>query len=629
MLMPVDIELAQNGWGHVQLDNIKAVLTSVVCQFPDAEGESRYPALFVSHRDDTPITLDQRRPDGRVEIGLATSENYWSQYAFQFAHEWGHVLAGHCLPANWRDTQGRAMGWLEESLCETASLFALRAMSREWTERPPYPNWRDYAVSLMQYAGDRMRKPEHTLPDGQTFGQWLAEKMPELRANATLRNYNTIIAKQMLPVFEADAGAWQTLPYFRRSKHGPDASLEDHLAGWKEACPPPIQHHVDTLAACLVSKKYPAAAPLPPGKLNSVTLHGFKSIASEGQTVDFGAVTILLGANGSGKSNLLSFLSLLPRAMKGSLRTQILKQGGADSVFHYGVKQTPECGFTLAAETGNQPVQYSVTLSYQEPERVFITQEMLRPSGAATIDYAGTGNQQELALIDDTRPACSALAGLLSDIRHYQFNDTTRTAALRLPVYADDAQALRPDAGNLAAFLRRLSLEYPKHYDRIVRYVRWVMPQFGDFRFPSVADMSVNVKLNWTDSSGNGYLFGPHQLSDGSLRFMALAALLLQPPALLPRFIILDEPELGLHPEAIAVLAAMVRMAAAHNQILIATQSTRLVDEFSAGEIVVAEWDAKKHSSTYTRLDTDALSDWLQRYSLSELWEKNVLGGKP
>ena len=155
------------------------------------------------------------------------------------------------------------------------------------------------------------------------------------------------------------------------------------------------------------------------------------------------------------------------------------------------------------------------------------------------------------------------------------------------------------------------------------------MPQFRDFDLEPIPGNENYVRLNWRDNLGSDYLFDPGQLSDGSLRFMALATLLLQPTALLPKFIVLDEPELGLHPAAIAELAAIVRLAAQKTQVLLATQSTRLIDEFSLDDLVVVERNEQNNSSEFKKLAPERLDDWLERYSLSELWEKNVLGGQP
>jgi predicted ATPase len=232
---------------------------------------------------------------------------------------------------------------------------------------------------------------------------------------------------------------------------------------------------------------------------------------------------------------------------------------------------------------------------------------------------------------NDDHETSRVLFSLLSGIRAYQFHDTSDTARIKDRCYVDDAGHLRHDAGNLAAFLKMLKgyASYEKYYNRIVRHIQRVMPQFGDFDLELIPGSGEYVRLNWRDSFNGDYLFDPHQISDGSLRFMALAALLLQPPDLLPKFIVLDEPELGLHPAAISELAGMVKIAAQHTQVLLATQSTRLVDEFDLENLVIVERDPEKHCSVFKKLQAEQLEDWLARYSLSELWEKNVLGGQP
>jgi predicted ATPase len=189
---------------------------------------------------------------------------------------------------------------------------------------------------------------------------------------------------------------------------------------------------------------------------------------------------------------------------------------------------------------------------------------------------------------------------------------------------------LRDNAGNLAAFLFTMANngEWKKHYDRIVRNIQLVLPQFGDFVLrPSPLNKDY-IRLDWREKRKD-YLFGPHLLSDGSLRFMALATLLLQPAESLPKVIILDEPELGLHPTAISSLSGMIRTASVNSQVILATQSPRLVDEFNIDQIVIVERDETKDRSLVKRLDEKNLAEWLERYSLSDLWEKNVLGGRP
>jgi len=147
-----------------------------------------------------------------------------------------------------------------------------------------------------------------------------------------------------------------------------------------------------------------------------------------------------------------------------------------------------------------------------------------------------------------------------------------------------------------------------KYYQRIVRYIKMAMPQFQDFVLEPSPRNENYILLNWLEN-GSEYLFGPHQISDGSLRFMALATLLLQPPKTLPNVIILDEPELGLHPSAISVLTGMIKAASQNSQIILATQSTHFVDEFEANSIVIVERDDKKRRSVYKKLEEAKLAE--------------------
>ncbi len=158
--------------------------------------------------------------------------------------------------------------------------------------------------------------------------------------------------------------------------------------------------------------------------------------------------------------------------------------------------------------------------------------------------------------------------------------------------------------------------------------IRLVFPFFGDFVLKPSPSNEKYILLNWEEKGRPDYLFGPHQLSDGTLRFMALTALFLQPTEKMPSVIVLDEPELGLHPYAISVFAGLVKSVATNTQVILATQSTRLVDEFEPDQIVVLELD-EKSGTQCKRLETEKLSEWLEDYSLSELWEKNIFGGRP
>jgi len=369
-------------------------------------------------------------------------------------------------------------------------------------------------------------------------------------------------------------------------------------------------------------------------KLKSVELHGFKSIHPDGQRVAFGDRTILIGANGSGKSNLVSFFKMLDFVTMGGLQTFVQKQGGADALLHYGAKVTEKIEFLLTFEGGERETGYLVTMAYGMPDRLFFASERVmvqQTALAQSEDYFIEAGKSESGLLADSAHTTSkVLSALLAGIRAYHFHDTSDTAKIKSNGYIEDARYLRADAGNLAAFLRALknSSDTLRYYERIIRHIRHVMPQFRDFELEPVQANERSVMLNWSDVS-HEHLFGPHQISDGSLRFMALATLLLQPPEMLPNVVVLDEPELGLHPAAVAELAGMIRSASRYCQVIVATQSIALVDEFQVEELVVTEWDELHCRTVFRSLDEELLREWLERYTLSELWEKNVLGGRP
>lgn len=379
-------------------------------------------------------------------------------------------------------------------------------------------------------------------------------------------------------------------------------------------------------------------------KLKSVHLKGYKSIDSiDGASIGFGDITILLGANGVGKSNLVSFFSMLNHMMTGSFQNYIAERGYADSFLYFGSKVTREIFAQIVFCDEDASYNYQFRVTHAAGDILIFTEE--------TLSYrlsANAGNQtlqlnpavRESDLLGYTtrtsehpkdKQTASVILKLLKNCKVFHFHDTSMNARLRGQGYIDDNHYLNSDGGNLAAFLFRLKedAETLPYYAKIVRYIQKVMPQFGDFDLSPNERNKNYISLNWRDKNNPQYLFGPHQISDGSLRFMCLATLLLQPQSLLPSVIILDEPELGLHPSAISYLSGMIKSASKHAQIVIATQSPRIVDEFDLDNIVVAERDRVANSSTFERKNSDNLSAWLDEYSLSELWEKNVIGGQP
>jgi predicted ATPase len=379
-------------------------------------------------------------------------------------------------------------------------------------------------------------------------------------------------------------------------------------------------------------------------QLKSINLKGYKSIDSiSGASLELGDITILLGANGVGKSNLVSFFSMLNYMMTGSLQNFIAERGFADAFLYLGSKMTREIFARMEFIDGKATDSYQFRLTHAAGDILIFTEEEVSY-------YANTDSKpytlhlnpavRESDLLEyvkrpsekpQDKQTASVILKLLRGCRVFHFHDTSMNARVRGQGYIEDNQYLNSDGGNLAAFLFRLkeNAETFPYYSKIVRYVQRVMPQFGDFDLVPSERNKNYIALNWRDKSSSKYLFGPHQISDGSLRFMCLATLLLQPQSLLPNVIILDEPELGLHPSAISYFAGMIKAASKHAQIVIATQSPRLVDEFELENIVIVERDRDTNSSVFSRKASSELLAWLEEYSLSEIWEKNIIGGQP
>ncbi len=378
-------------------------------------------------------------------------------------------------------------------------------------------------------------------------------------------------------------------------------------------------------------------------RLENINLKGFKSIDSKGVDIPFGDITVLLGANGVGKSNLISFFQMLHQILSQELQLYIGLSGSANSLLHFGSKHTREISAVISFSNKEIDHTYQFQLLHTADDSLVFSQEEIvsKNSKLNTIATKHTHSGVKESFLkfavndakhapDEQRKTILPIFSFLDNFQVFQFHDTSKESKIRNSGYVNDGNFLRSRGENLAAFLYAIKNQAGgrNYYDRIIRYIKLMMPQFKDFSLKPSALNNNNIMLNWLDSDAE-YLFGPHQLSDGSLRFMALATLLLQPHESQPSVIILDEPELGLHPSAISLLAGMIKTASQNCQIILATQSTSLIDEFDADDIVIVERNEKEKSSTFKKLDQEKLADWLDRYSLSEIWEKNIIGGKP
>ncbi len=365
--------------------------------------------------------------------------------------------------------------------------------------------------------------------------------------------------------------------------------------------------------------------------VKELTIRGFKSIQAL-DDFELRNLNILIGANGAGKSNFVSFFTMLHEMIEQNLQVYIRQHGGADTHLHLGPKNTKK----ISAKIGFPPNNYEFTLTPTVQNELFLEQEFAGFSGQFN-DNAGcvvamASPESHLKDNKDDRGVTGAKHGIehyvyedVSSWIVYHFHDTSETAAMRRLASTRDNEKLRADASNLAAFLLRLRDHEEASYELIRDTVRLVAPFFDDFKLrPMHVGADTFVQLEWTQR-GSDYPFHPSQLSDGTLRFICLAAALLQPKP--PATMLFDEPELGLHPYALTVLAGLFKQAAPRTQVIVSTQSAPLLDDFEPEDIIVV--DRRDGASHFRRLSASELEEWLKDYSLGELWQKNVFEGVP
>ena len=369
-------------------------------------------------------------------------------------------------------------------------------------------------------------------------------------------------------------------------------------------------------------------------KLNSVTIRGYRSIRDA--TLQLRRINVLIGANGAGKSNLVAFFKMMNELMAGRLQQYVGATGRATSNLYFGPKTTPQLEAELEFETDQNDVDtYRMRLFHAAGDSLIFAEECLsfrRPGFTNRRDEPlGAGHKETLIgnAVEGAGPAARTarvFRHLLNGCRVYHFHDTSPTSRVRGYCYVGADRRLLPDAGNLAAVLNRLGSDNPGAYHGIVETIRQAAPFFTDFVLEPTGPGGKDIILNWRHRESDP-IFGPHQFSDGTLRAICLISLLMLPADELPLLIVIDEPELGLHPYALDILASLCRSASAHCQILISTQSSALVNKFTPEDIVVVERDGE--SSRFVRPDAEDLEAWLDDYSLGEIWEKNVIGGGP
>lgn len=363
-------------------------------------------------------------------------------------------------------------------------------------------------------------------------------------------------------------------------------------------------------------------------RIERLTIKGFKSLRDL-DAFHLDRLNVLIGANGSGKSNFVSYFRMLGELVEGRLQLWVSKQGGAERVLSFGAKMTS--ALESYVEFGLNGYKFSLEPTAGDAftfgdERLFFKGVYYGPKwtpiGAGHTESNLKARKEEWKAGSEADYCYSSI----SSWRVYHFHDTSDTAGVKKLGSLHDNEYLRTDASNLAAFLHSLRDKHSEVYQQIRKTVRLAVPFFDDFvlKPQELQTGEQQIRLLWRQR-GSDYAFWPSQLSDGSIRFICLVTALLQPDP--PSTIIIDEPELGLHPYAITLLGSLLRSASQRMQVIASTQSVPLVNEFSVDDLVVVE--REEEATVFKRCDGEDFANWLKDYTVGELWEKNILGGRP
>ena len=359
-------------------------------------------------------------------------------------------------------------------------------------------------------------------------------------------------------------------------------------------------------------------------KLNKIKIQGFKSIRDiEFELQD---INILIGPNGAGKSNFIGAFKMLNNIVDGNLQVYIGKSGGAERLLHFGSYETSS--INMKSWFGRNG--YSFELEPTEDDSFVFENETVyfhdKRYDKPYDRFLGSGHKESL-LKEKAMGGCKISKHVLSSLeswRIYHFHDTSDTAKMKKAADLNDNSVLRHNASNLSAFLYYLEKKHTEHFENIVDTIRLAAPFIDRFNLKPLLLAEDKIELEWKQKGTDAY-FNASSLSDGTLRFICLATLLLQPN--LPTTVLLDEPELGLHPYAITILSELLKAAATKTQVIVSTQSVTLVNQFAPEDIVVVEME--DNETVMSRLSRDKIEGWMEEYALGELWEKNIFGGRP
>ncbi|WP_264565867.1 AAA family ATPase [Flavobacterium sp. N3904] len=364
--------------------------------------------------------------------------------------------------------------------------------------------------------------------------------------------------------------------------------------------------------------------------IKDISIYNYKSIRKI-DNLPLNNINILIGSNGVGKSNFISFLTLLKEIANRNLQEYVADKGGANNIIHFGVKKSTFLAGHIIFHNNNA---YEFALKPNDEDTFYFSNEVAaffsngwHKYGMKNYGYKESNLNQLSQEHKDKRgyggiPEYVRMA--LSTFEIYHFHDTSSKSPIKQNCDIHDNRFLRKDGSNLAAFLFLLKMQNPKSLALIENVIKQIAPFFDTFILEPMRLNTEKIRLEWREKGSDEY-FNAHHFSDGTIRMIALTTLLLQPDP--PKTIIIDEPELGLHPAAINLLANLIKRTSKKNQVIISTQSVTLINQFSIDDIIIVERESK--NTTFKRLSPEQIETWLEDYSLGEAWEKNILGARP
>lgn len=369
-------------------------------------------------------------------------------------------------------------------------------------------------------------------------------------------------------------------------------------------------------------------------KIERLLIRNYKSIQKLDLT--FNQINIMIGGNGVGKSNLISYFKFLNKIVNSELNAFVAQQNGADDFLYFGRKTSERMASRIYFENKSYENYYDFSLIPTNDDGFVFLQEKIaylskekwivkdiHKSGSEETNIHGY-NEEDTNIFGTKRGISHYILDAFKSFKIYHFHDTSDTAKLKGYCPVDDNRFLREDASNLAAFLYLLQEKFPTNFKQIEGVIKTIAPYFSRFNLNRNQLNPERIRLEWLEQGSDKY-FNAHSLSDGTLRMMCLVTLLLQPAP--PATIIIDEPELGLHPMAIQLLASIIKSASLKTQIITSTQSVTLINQFTPDDVIVVE--RENGESVFRHIGADELEGWKEDYALGEIWEKNLIGGRP